>query len=100
MQNYSRVRRKAFLFTLFLIFGVIFWQAGLKTSAQKMAGLSGQVLLDGSNDSDRVAAIAANSVFVQQAKLLANDGVAQDSHGFSVAISGDTAIVGAPRNGA
>ncbi|HLM60738.1 MAG TPA: FG-GAP-like repeat-containing protein, partial [Pyrinomonadaceae bacterium] len=38
------------------------------------------------------------TAFVQQAKLLGSDGAAQDSHGFSVAISGDTAIVGAPRN--
>ena len=43
-------------------------------------------------------AASAQTAFVQQAKLLAADGAAQDSHGFSVAISGDTAVVGAPRN--
>ncbi|HEX8283315.1 MAG TPA: Calx-beta domain-containing protein [Pyrinomonadaceae bacterium] len=39
---------------------------------------------------------AAAGAFVQQGKLQASDGAAQDSHGFSVAISGDTAVVGAP----
>jgi hypothetical protein len=48
--------------------------------------------------SDSLAAPDANTAFVQQAKLLASDGAAQDSLGFSSAISGDTAIVGAPRN--
>ncbi len=41
---------------------------------------------------------AQTTAFVQQAKLAAGDSAANDSHGFSVAISGDTAIVGAPRN--
>jgi hypothetical protein len=41
---------------------------------------------------------AQTTTFVQQAKLTASDGAAQDSHGFAVAISGDTAVVGAPRN--
>ena len=42
----------------------------------------------------------AQTSFVQQAKLLASDGAGTgDSHGFSTAISGDYAIVGAPRNG-
>jgi hypothetical protein len=46
-------------------------------------------------------AVAAQSPpsFVQQAKLEAADGVSQDQLGFSVAVSGDTAVVGAPRNG-
>ncbi|HEX6184754.1 MAG TPA: FG-GAP repeat protein, partial [Pyrinomonadaceae bacterium] len=39
---------------------------------------------------------AAAGAFVQQGKLQANDGAAQDALGFSVAISGDTAVVGAP----
>ncbi|HEX8558919.1 MAG TPA: Calx-beta domain-containing protein [Pyrinomonadaceae bacterium] len=39
---------------------------------------------------------AAAGAFVQQGKLLANDGAAQDSFGFVVAVSGDTAVVGAP----
>jgi hypothetical protein len=39
---------------------------------------------------------AATGGFVEQARLLASDGASQDSMGFSVAISGDTAVVGAP----
>jgi uncharacterized protein (DUF2345 family) len=34
--------------------------------------------------------------FVQQAKLTASDGAANDQFGFSVSISGDTVVVGAP----
>jgi hypothetical protein len=41
-------------------------------------------------------AAAASGAYVEQGKLLASDGVGQDSFGFSVAVSGDTAIVGAP----
>jgi len=39
---------------------------------------------------------AAAGGYVEQAKLLAGDGAAQDSHGFSVAVAGDYAVVGAP----
>ncbi|HEX8338701.1 MAG TPA: Calx-beta domain-containing protein, partial [Pyrinomonadaceae bacterium] len=39
---------------------------------------------------------AAAPAFVEQGKLQAADGAAQDSLGFSVAVSGDTAVVGAP----
>ncbi|HEX7312418.1 MAG TPA: Calx-beta domain-containing protein [Pyrinomonadaceae bacterium] len=39
---------------------------------------------------------AAAGTFVQQGKLEASDGAAQDSLGFAVAVSGDTAVVGAP----
>jgi hypothetical protein len=39
---------------------------------------------------------AAAPAFVEQGKLQANDGAAQDSFGFAVAVSGDTAVVGAP----
>jgi hypothetical protein len=41
---------------------------------------------------------AAAGAFVQQGKLEASDGAAQDNLGFSVAVSGDTAVVGAPRD--
>ena len=40
----------------------------------------------------------AAGAFVQQGKLEAADGAPQDSLGFSVAVSGDTAVVGAPRD--
>jgi hypothetical protein len=39
---------------------------------------------------------AAASAFAQQGKLEAADGAAQDSLGYAVAVSGDTAVVGAP----
>ncbi|MET0645024.1 MAG: Calx-beta domain-containing protein, partial [Pyrinomonadaceae bacterium] len=42
---------------------------------------------------------AAAAAFVQQGKLEASDGVGQDSFGFSVAVSGDTAVVGSPADG-
>ena len=41
---------------------------------------------------------AAQRSFAEQAKLLAADGVAQDQFGFSVAVDGDTAVVGMPRD--
>lgn len=46
-----------------------------------------------------VSSATAQTSFVQQARLGASDAVLQDAFGFSVAISGDTAIVGGPRNG-
>src|SRR5688500_12284267 len=45
-----------------------------------------------------VSGIKAQTSFVQEAKLTAADGASQDSLGFSVAIDGNTAVVGAPRN--
>jgi hypothetical protein len=41
---------------------------------------------------------SAAAAFVEQGKLTASDAAAQDNLGFSVAISGDTAVVGAPRD--
>ncbi|HUR96910.1 MAG TPA: FG-GAP-like repeat-containing protein [Pyrinomonadaceae bacterium] len=41
---------------------------------------------------------AANRLWTQQAKLSAPDGAAGDTFGFSLAISGDTTVVGAPRD--
>ena len=40
----------------------------------------------------------AGGVWTQQARLIANDGAAGDFFGFSVALSGDTALVGAYQN--
>ena len=40
-----------------------------------------------------------NADFANEIKLIAADGAAQDSFGWSVSISGDTAIVGAPQDG-
>jgi hypothetical protein len=39
------------------------------------------------------------ATFVEQGRLLADDGAAQDGLGFAVAVSGDTAVVGAPADG-
>jgi len=44
------------------------------------------------------AFVRSGSAWVQQAKLTASDGAAQDNFGISVALSGDTAIVGAYRD--
>ena len=41
----------------------------------------------------------AAAPFVEQGRLQADDGAAQDSFGFAVAVSGDTAVVGAPADG-
>ena len=43
------------------------------------------------------AFVRSGGVWTQQAKLLAPDGVEDDEFGFSVAVSGDTAIIGVPR---
>jgi hypothetical protein len=40
-----------------------------------------------------------NRGWTQQARLVASDGVARDNFGFSVALSGNTALVGAPNRG-
>lgn len=42
--------------------------------------------------------LTVDPVFTQQAKLTAADGAANDSFGTSVALSGDTALIGAPGN--
>src|SRR5262249_42030330 len=40
--------------------------------------------------------VRSGAIWTQQAKLLASDGAPDDYFGFSVALSGDTALVGAP----
>jgi len=42
--------------------------------------------------------VRSETVWTQQAKLIASDGAAGDSFGWSVSLSGDTALVGAPDN--
>ena len=44
--------------------------------------------------------VRSGTVWTQQAKLTANDGLEGDMFGFSAAISGDTTIIGAPGNDA
>ena len=67
--------------------------------------LFGETALVGAPSSNPPAGLAAGSTFVfvrsgttwsQQAKLTASDGAADHEFGWSVALSGDTALVGAP----
>jgi hypothetical protein len=66
--------------------------------------ISGETVVAGApNDDDKGIQAGAAYVFArtggvwtQQAKLLASDGFAGDQFGWSVAISGDTVVVGAP----
>jgi len=44
--------------------------------------------------------VRANGVWTQQQEMTASDGAAGDSFGYSVSVSGDTAVIGAPGNGA
>jgi hypothetical protein len=66
--------------------------------------LSGDTALVGAHDDDTAAGTNAGSVYVftrsgstwsQQAKITASDGAATDRFGISVALSGDTALIGA-----
>ena len=84
------------------------------TAADGGAGdeFGGKVALDGDivvvgarNDGDKGADSGSAYVFSrsetawsQQAKLTATDGAAGDEFGYSVAVSGDTALIGAPRD--
>src|SRR5262249_53881388 len=66
--------------------------------------ISGDTVVVGAhNDNTMYTAVGSAYVFVrsgnvwtEQAKLFAADGAAYDHFGFSVAISGDTAVAGAP----
>jgi hypothetical protein len=62
-----------------------------------IAGSAAVVGADGKNSATGAAYVFANSgsSWTQQAKLNASDGAASDSFGFSVAISGSNALIGA-----
>ncbi|MGH9840106.1 MAG: hypothetical protein ACREEM_15085 [Blastocatellia bacterium] len=73
--------------------------------------LSGDTVVLGANTDDNDANVNQGSAYVftrsftnggalwtQQQKLIANDGAADDDFGFSVALSGDAVVVGAPSN--
>jgi hypothetical protein len=89
-----------------IILSIITLSAALtRTGSARLAGagelskLRGQAAVEFLKDNDLhepLAATAATGAFVEEARLLANDGVSQDNMGFSVAVSGDTAVVGAP----
>ena len=50
----------------------------------------------GSNFGSAYVFVRSGTTWTQQAKLVASDGAVDDQFGFSVAVSGDTAVVGAP----
>ncbi len=55
----------------------------------------GQVIIE-VEDSDAVYPLTIDPIFTLQRKLTAADGAAQDFLGYAVALSGDTALLGAP----
>ena len=91
-----------------------FWTQGAKPiAADGVAGdwfgqavaLSGDTALVGAPNHDTTVGAAAGAAYVftrsgaawtQEAEPIAADGIAKDSFGFKVALSGDTALVGAP----
>ncbi len=63
--------------------------------AVRMEGGEGEVWLE-VDDRDAVWPVTIDPTFTQQQKLVASDAAAGDDFGFSVAISGETVVVGAP----
>ena len=63
--------------------------------AVRMEGGEGEVWLE-VDDRDAVWPVTIDPTFTQQQKLEASDAAAHDYFGFSVAISGETVVVGAP----
>lgn len=65
-----------------------------------LVGASGVDTISGFNSVSNVGSayvfIRSGTLWTEQAKLLASDGAANDGFGFSVALDGDTALVGAP----
>jgi len=96
---------------IFVISGTTWVQQAKLTAADGAAGdtfgrsvaLSGDTALigasgdddNGSNSGSAYIFIRSGTVWTQQAKLTAADGAAADSFGRSVALSGDTALIGA-----
>lgn len=87
----------------FVILGIRFFQNSYPQTAQAASSRTTNNQLPDSLTSTewesvqtKIAANAsANTLWLQQAKLTASDGVAQDQFSYSVAISGDTIVVGA-----
>ena len=61
----------------------------------RMEGAEGEVCLE-VDDRDAVWPVTIDPTFTQQQKLVASDAAGVDRFGFSVAISGETVVVGAP----
>ncbi|MFC2031990.1 PKD domain-containing protein [Chloroflexota bacterium] len=70
---------------------------GYSVSISGDTALVGAYLDDdnGSNSGSTYVYVRSGTTWTQQAKLTASDGAADDSFGYSVSISGDTALVGA-----
>ena len=76
------------------------WDAeGKARTAHMQTNSDGQVLID-VDESDAVYPLTIDPLFYNPAKISAADGVAEDQFAGSLAISGDTAIVGASAIGA
>ncbi len=75
------------------------WDANGREMRAKMRtdGRDGEVWLE-VEDAAAVYPLTIDPTFTQQAKLIAADGASYDEFGGSVALDGDTAIVGAPRD--
>ena len=50
---------------------------------------------NGSNSGSAYVFVRTGSTWTEEAKLTASDGAAEDFFGYSVSVSGDTAVVGA-----
>jgi FG-GAP repeat protein len=73
-------------------------QFGYAVSISGSTAVIGAPFDDNSGGSDAGAAyvfVGAGAVWTEQAKLTASDGAINDQFGFAVAVSGDTAVVGA-----
>ena len=68
--------------------------AQLALSAEEKAGVSGHILQIMANDAHAAYPLTIDP-WLQQAKLTANDAAAADLFGEAVAVSGDTAVIGA-----
>ena len=76
-------------------------QFGISVAVSGETAVVGAWLDDdgGSDTGSAYVFVRSGTVWTQQAKLTAFDAAANDNFGTSVALSGDTAVVGAPRNG-
>ena len=75
--------------------------AGRKLEARmavRMEGTEAQALLE-VDDRDALWPVTIDPTFTQQAKLVASDAAELDRFGLSVAISGETVVIGAPTDG-
>jgi FG-GAP repeat len=79
-----------------------FDELGISVAVSGNTALVGAVLDDDRGDNAGAAYVFVRSgaTWVQQAKLTASDGAANDNFGISVALSGDTAVIGAIFNDA